>query len=538
MHFLMRFAILCAAAGFGILSLAQPTTAQPTTSQSTTWHVDRATCPGPGTGSEADPFCTIGEAIAASSDGDTVLVQPGRYAETVDFTGKEIVVRSAAGPEVTILDGEDTRRVVRMYDFVGAGGRLEGFTVTGGRGNSSGGGILIRGFATISGCVIVGNEASDGAGIAVRGGFPRIEKCRIQDNRTSSFGCGGIYVSSVADIADCQILDNEGNGIEFDGTLLETWSYVRNCLIARNDRHGIHGWTFGDYHWFDISDCTIVDNGSTGMNFECFDWPVVLVSHCILWGNPFREDECGGISTSFSLVEGGVAGAILDEDPLFHPGSFYLIQDGTTTSPCVDAGDTDTQTPGTTSIDGQPDTGPRDLGYHYPEGLATVANCQGRDQLDVLRVNGSPGSAPDHEVQVSRSAGFDATMSLPAGGGNGAFVVQLHAGSPDASTLTPLPANLGSSCFDFRIAPAGAGTPFAVWNNLGRRGVVGRSLYFGEEADDPDPAPSTFWSLPAGDWPYLALGTRWTLQAVISNPDATGGRPLSVTNSIVIEVTD
>ena len=41
--------------------------------------------------------------------GDTVLVMPGRYYENLNYTGKEIVVRSDSGPRLTILDGSHKR---------------------------------------------------------------------------------------------------------------------------------------------------------------------------------------------------------------------------------------------------------------------------------------------------------------------------------------------------------------------------------------------------------------------------------------------
>ena len=45
----------------------------------TTRYVDVANCPGPGTGSQGDPFCNIKDAISAAANGDTVEVADGTY---------------------------------------------------------------------------------------------------------------------------------------------------------------------------------------------------------------------------------------------------------------------------------------------------------------------------------------------------------------------------------------------------------------------------------------------------------------------------
>ena len=50
--------------------------------------VDAANCPGPGDGSELDPYCSIQTAIDNSVDTDEIVVAPGTYLEAINFLGK------------------------------------------------------------------------------------------------------------------------------------------------------------------------------------------------------------------------------------------------------------------------------------------------------------------------------------------------------------------------------------------------------------------------------------------------------------------
>lgn len=54
---------------------------------------------------EDGPKRTIGNAIQAAVSGDTILVAPGTYRENLDYRGKNLVITSTDGPEVTVIDG-------------------------------------------------------------------------------------------------------------------------------------------------------------------------------------------------------------------------------------------------------------------------------------------------------------------------------------------------------------------------------------------------------------------------------------------------
>ncbi|MEE8459954.1 MAG: hypothetical protein V3S08_08770, partial [Phycisphaerales bacterium] len=77
-----------------------------TATQAATIHVDAANCPGPGNGSEAEPYCSIQTAIDNAVDTDEIVVAPGTYLECINFLGKAITVRSSDGAGVTTIDGQ------------------------------------------------------------------------------------------------------------------------------------------------------------------------------------------------------------------------------------------------------------------------------------------------------------------------------------------------------------------------------------------------------------------------------------------------
>src|SRR4051794_20228598 len=53
---------------------------------------------------------TIQAGINAAVNGDTVLVAPGTYNESITIAGKDIVVISSGGPNVTFIDAHRTNR--------------------------------------------------------------------------------------------------------------------------------------------------------------------------------------------------------------------------------------------------------------------------------------------------------------------------------------------------------------------------------------------------------------------------------------------
>jgi hypothetical protein len=95
-----------------------------------------------------DDYPTIQQGIDASTDGDTVLVQPGMYVENINFNGHNIVLGSlflttgdTSYISQTVIDGNSATVVIFMSGE-GSTAALKGFTVQNGFSIENGGGII------------------------------------------------------------------------------------------------------------------------------------------------------------------------------------------------------------------------------------------------------------------------------------------------------------------------------------------------------------------------------------------------------------
>lgn len=74
-------------------------------------------------------YPTIQAAIDAASDGDSVLVAPGAYTETITVFNKGITIESSAGPGSTVIEAAKSgSNVVTFMNLNGKSCGIEGFT--------------------------------------------------------------------------------------------------------------------------------------------------------------------------------------------------------------------------------------------------------------------------------------------------------------------------------------------------------------------------------------------------------------------------
>lgn len=152
----------------------------------TTWHVDAANCPGPGTGTPGDPFCSIQDGIIAAINGDAVEVAAGAYLENIDLLGKAVTLYSSGGAAVTTIDAGGVGTVVTCTSGEGPATIIDGFTITGGSsGIAAGGGMTINSSSpTVTNCTFIANSTtwSGGAMYIAGGGSPTVTNYTFSGN--------------------------------------------------------------------------------------------------------------------------------------------------------------------------------------------------------------------------------------------------------------------------------------------------------------------------------------------------------------------
>ena len=366
--------------------------------------------PSGGSGTEADPYCSIQTAIDNAVDTDEIVVAPGTYIENIDFLGKAITLRSSDGADVTTIGPPAWGDVVRCISGEGPDTLLDGFTITGeeqfgpyghgmfnsgssptvsncifrdnstlgygggmsnnsssptvtnctfsGNSATAGGGMYnIFSSPTVINCTFSGNSANSGGGMANAGGTPTVTNCTFSGNSASSSGGGMSNSSTSPTVTNCTFESNTGNLGGGMYSQVGSSPTMTNCTFSGNTAVNAGG-LYNAGGTPTLINCTLSGNSAesgVGGLFSFGGNPTL--SNCVLWGNgPSNILNNGGSPVvTFTDVQGGFPGlGNIDADPLFvDPGNGdHRLSPG---SLCIDAGD-NTAVPQqiTTDLDGNP----------------------------------------------------------------------------------------------------------------------------------------------------------------------------------------
>jgi hypothetical protein len=279
-------------------------------------------------------FTDIQPALDAAKDGDLVLVKPGEYliSEPINFNRdrnpddpaspppKNIVVKSESGPEVTTIRMSDApaipdrTSVVIFENGEGAESRLEGFTLTGGKGTGTptpswkwhnGGGVYCdRSSPALINCTIAGNWAEEGYGGGLYCGdhaSPILTNCTISEN-SAVFG-GGVYCVGSPIFIRCTLMKNWGlwgGGIYCVG---DSSPILTSCAITRNIGEYDGGGVYCSEQSLPVLTASVISANygvETGGGLFCSGSSSPTLTNCEIWGNWGLEVGGGLLSTEDS----------------------------------------------------------------------------------------------------------------------------------------------------------------------------------------------------------------------------------------------
>lgn len=341
---------------------------------------------------------TIQAGIDAAANGDLVLVAPDTYVENIDFLGKEIELRSEAGPSFTIIDGNQAGNVVTCQTNEMPTTILRGFTITNGmdENNYHSGGMYNY---WSSPTVILCRFYANGDGFGFGGGMynehssPTVRHCKFIYNSSTAihhkigsltvencffFGNDIAISTMICDlkVSHCEFIDtwrgihaddsfvkvthslfshNKGCGIEMCKKTLD----VAYCTFIKNSEQGgygggidfwisdgtvsdclfvenkaLHGGAISDFGHAEVFRCTFYKNKSLNGGAAVLDCKTV--KNCIIWGN--EPEQVSSTDVTYSCIQGGYPGTgNIDADPLFVDPDNYDFH-LTFPSPCRDSG--------------------------------------------------------------------------------------------------------------------------------------------------------------------------------------------------------
>ncbi len=286
-----------------------------------------------------DDYATIQAGLNAADSTDTVLVQPGTYAENIFWpTVGGISLISSAGAELSIIDGQSQSSVIVFNNggTIDTTTIIDGFTIQNGGNVIRGGGLALHlESPLIKNCLITGNTATNqGGGVYALQSNAVLAGCEITSNHAFSEG-GGIYTEESGLIVRAsKVNDNQAHGTGFytgGGGLRLQNSHVllTDVEIANNIAVNKGGGIYSTFVYSNTSSefirIQVLNNQAyTGGGIQLNnDHP--LISHSTIIGNVATENA-GGIGCFYDFSVPTLSEVVIAENTATNGGGIYVFQ--------------------------------------------------------------------------------------------------------------------------------------------------------------------------------------------------------------------
>ena len=330
--------------------------------------VDAGSPYDPGSGTPAEPFRRIQDAIDAAQGGDIVKIRPGVYTGQgnydLDPHGKGITVCSInpEDPNIvasTIIDPDGKGRGFCFQSGESSNCVICGLTIQ--NAYSGGGGAIFcwQSSPTINNCIIRDSSTlTYGGGIFCYGGSPRLVRCIISGNLAGEDGGGISCTSGQPVIRSCIIAGNMALGWEYGGGGVDCYdsgnAILQSCTIAGNRApEGAGGGLLSVGSDIEIEDSIFWDNSAQlGSQIAVPSWFGIPTAAMVAYSDA-QGGKAAVYKGSLSTLNWGSGN--INSDPCFvSPG--YWDNNGTpgnpsddswvsgdyhlsAGSPCIDTGD-------------------------------------------------------------------------------------------------------------------------------------------------------------------------------------------------------
>lgn len=486
-----------------------------------------------GDGSIDNPFPSITQALAQATSGQRVYIFPGEYddqRESFPLLVPESITLRGAGIGRTIITGagEQDIPLIKCENLTAGNTIIEGLSVTG------------------------GGTSSNPAG----------------EWHDESVGYGSaLYVKSAPalTIQNCDIHENQGFGIfVFNTSGPSSPLLIQNNIIRQNGYDNVRFQRNSNGRLYNN---TILAAGSDGV--RCFGQGNPLIDSDIVYANmdygimavPGGGSIPGSVpQINYCSISGNGAGAFggtadctagcIYSDPLLVEGSYstpFLMQAPlqTPTSPCVNAAHIGWNAYGTTRTDYAADSGRLDMGFHYPERLASPTPPSIPTIAPVSTCTITPTPGPDQGILDSMMDWINDILTITLGDPNapGPGDPEVHVSSesdpvgftmPLAPEATPghysgplgfVPAPTPSDPVNRLLSVSNPDWLTIVYEDESPEVTVvhERGYAYGTPTPTPTPSPTT------GPWEaYDEYGNHGSAPETFSWIDATGGTDLNI----------